>query len=306
MSDSETGYVIGIDIGGTFLRIGALDENRKFGGFAIESCSILNRNNRQLDNLAEYIQEYVKKHCIGRLIGICIGFPSAVSRDKKVVFQSPNIRGFDGVNVADPLELAFNVPVSVDNDVNNLLIYEVMERRLENCGTILGIFFGTGLGNAIYMNNAIFEGKHGIAGELGHIPVWGKSDPCGCGNPGCIEMYASGKRLEELRSRYFPDTDIKEVFLRHRDEEIVQEYIETLAIPIAVEMNILDPDYIITGGGVVNMEGFPREDLESYVYRHARKPYPARDFTITYAAGNRESGAHGAAYNAFKRLGIAI
>ena len=304
MENCGGNYVIGIDIGGTYFRIGMLYDDRRLSGFVVESSSILNKNDEQLENLNHYIQRYTQEYGSGRLLAVCIGFPSAVSRDKKVVFQSPNISGFNDINVADPLSTALNVPVFVDNDVSNLLIYEVMERNLDNSGTIIGVYIGTGLGNAIYINDGIFEGKHGIAGELGHIPVFEKSDPCGCGNYGCMEMYASGKRLEELRSKYFPGTYIKDVFKYHRDEPVIQEFMEALSIPVAIEMNILDPDHIIVGGGVANMEHFPREDFERYVGKHARKPYPAQDFKILYAAGNKEAGVQGAAYNAYKRLGI--
>jgi allose kinase len=229
-----------------------------------------------------------------------------VSTDKKIVYQSPNISGFDNLNVAEPLEDAVGVPVFVDNDVNNLLIGEIMDRDLEDCGTVIGIYFGTGLGNAIYINGSILEGKHGVAGELGHIPVLGKTDCCGCGNSGCIEMYASGKKLEQIVKKYFPGTDIKDIFVHHAQSDIIKMFIEALSIPIAIEINILDPDYIIIGGGVINIKGFPKEELEKCVYDHTRKPHPAKCLELVYTNGENEAGVRGAAYNAFKMLGITI
>lgn len=302
MTGCKDDYIIGIDIGGTYFRIGIQYRDGAFGGFAVESSSILGKNDRQLENLTDYIRKYMEKYGTGKLLAISIGFPSAVSKDKKMVFQSPNLVGFNDVNIGDLLGAAFGVPVFVDNDVNNLLIYEIVERNLENSGIVIGIYYGTGLGNAICINGDILEGKHGTAGELGHIPVLGKTDACGCGNLGCMEMYASGKKLVEIQRRHFPATEIKDVFQCHGEEPVIQEFVETLSIPIAVEMNILDPDYIIVGGGVAGMEGFPRDALEKFVYQHARKPYPAEDFRILYASGSRQSGVKGAAYNAYKRL----
>jgi Transcriptional regulator/sugar kinase len=304
LENRDSKYVIGIDIGGTYFRIGALDVGKQLRNFKVESTNILNKNDEQLNNLKNYIEDYTERYGDGKLLAICIGFPSAVSKCKKVVYQSPNISGFNDINVGDLLSSDFSVPVYVDNDVNNLLIYEIIERKLEDAGTVIGIFFGTGLGNAIYMNNEIIEGKHGIAGELGHIPVFGKFDQCGCGNTGCMEMYASGKKLEELKSKYFMDTNIKDVFKYHRNDPVIQDFIGALSIPISVEMNIFDPDHIIIGGGVVNMDCFPKEELERYVFMHARKPYPADDFKISYATGSKESGVLGAAYNAYQRIGF--
>src|SRR5665648_44585 len=98
-----------------------------------------------------------------------------------------------------------------------------------------------------------------------HIPVLGKDDICGCGNKGCIENYTSGKQLEYLQSTYFPGTEISDLFEYHSNETVVEKFIEALSIPIATEINILDPDYVILGGGVIHMKGFPNEILEQYI-----------------------------------------
>lgn len=306
MEDINKNFVIGIDIGGTYFRIGMVDQSRQLNHLIVESSSILNKDNAQLKNLIAYVENYIRTNSTGTLIAVCIGFPSAVCVDKKVVFQSPNIYGFDNVNVAEPLEMVLGVPVYVENDVNNLLVSEIIDRSLDGYSTVLGIYFGTGLGNAIYINGSILQGKHGVAGELGHIPVLDKNNTCGCGNKGCIEMFASGKRLEEIRTQYFPETNIRDVFKQHADNPVIHDYIENLSIPIAVEINIFDPDYIIVGGGVVNMKGFPKEELEKCVYNHTRKPHPAESLKLVFTDGGSEVGVRGAAYNAYKRLGIEI
>ena len=122
---------------------------------------------------------------------------------------------------------------------------------------VLGFYIGTGLGNVIYINDRILEGKHGVAGELGHIPTFKLDDLCSCGNKGCIEMIASGKALKNIMDKYYPNEQIDDIFLNHYNDEIIKEYISALSIPIATEINIFDPDYIIIAGGIPIMKNFP-------------------------------------------------
>jgi allose kinase len=302
MSEKDRNYIIGIDIGGTNIRIGMVTKDGELHHSVIGSSQSLSHNSLSVQKLENYIKSYIGQHGEGNLLAISIGFPSTISKDKKVVYSSPNIIGFDNVNVADPLEAAFHVPVFIDNDVNHLLMFEIAKRKIENSGIVLGFYVGTGLGNSIYLNNCFLEGKNGVAGELGHIPMLGKTEVCGCGNVGCIEPHASGKGLEAINTAYFPDTPIDQIFAKHNDATVVQEFIEAISIPIATEINIFDPDYIIIGGGVIHMENFPRADLENKIKLHARKPFPAENLSIVYTENNQHAGVIGAAFHAYSKI----
>jgi allose kinase len=146
------------------------------------------------------------------------------------------------------------------------------------------------------------KGKNGVAAELGHIPVLGQYDRCGCGNPGCIELYASGLRLQKIKQEQFPECEIQNLFTKHQSSEVLREFIDALSIPIATVINILDPDDIIIGGGVVNMADFPKKELEAYIHLHNRKPLPADNLKISYTEASQTSGIIGAAYHAFRTL----
>ena len=144
---------------------------------------------------------------------------------------------------------------------------------------------------------AVGEGAgNGVAGELGHIPVMNSEEECPCGNTGCIEIYASGKNLQNILKENFPEDKIDDIFVKHGDNEIIKKYIDTLALPIATEINIFDPDYIIIAGGVPMMKGFPRDYLDKCIYKYARKPYPAENLNIIYSEHDQKSGVLGAAY----------
>ncbi|EHS57782.1 allose kinase [Paenibacillus kribbensis] len=296
----QGGYTIGIDIGGTNFRIGLLSEMGELRHFHIESSRLLYAEGEPQDNLRNYITSYIQKHPEAEIKGIGIGFPSVVSKDKKTVYSTPNIEGFNQVNVVDPLESALGIPVYLDNDVNFLLLTEIVAHKLERRGIVVGFYLGTGFGNSIYYEDHFIAGKHGSAAELGHVPVLGRQDLCSCGNPGCIEQYASGKRLRELHELHFAGTPFGDIFVKYGSHEIIQDFLEAVAVVIATEINILDPDYIVLGGGVLHMSGFPKKELEAKIYSHARKPFPAEGLNYIYAKDNQEAGVIGAGYRAWR------
>ena len=102
--------------------------------------------------------------------------------------------------------------------------------------------------------------------------------------------------------KHFPNEDISYIFSEHGDSEIILQFIDDLAIAAATEINILDPDHIIIGGGLPNMEGFPRHELEARIHKYARKPLPDEDLEFIYSKEGQESGVMGAAIHARHQL----
>jgi allose kinase len=299
----DENYVVGVDLGGTNFRLGLVNNKGKISNYVIESSNLLiDEKNTSLDNLVNYIQQYKNKFLAGKLSGIAIGFPSTVSKDKKTVYSTPNLSGFENVNVVDYFEQRFNVPAFINKDVNYLLKWDIENLNINTKEITLGFYIGTGFGNSIYINGDFLDGKNGVAGELGHIPVPHSRDLCGCGNSGCIEVYASGKALNKIREEHFTDTEIQDIFLRYSDNKIIKDFIEFLSVPVASEINIFDPDNIIIGGGVIGMSGFPRGYFEECIKAHTRKPYPFNSLNIRYSIQNQESGVLGAALYAFEKL----
>lgn len=158
------------------------------------------------------------------------------------------------------------------------------------------MYFGTGIGNVIYINGEFLLGKDGIAGEIGHIPIIGGNFTCGCGNIGCAECYASGRRLVELRESYFSKTEIRDLFSKHGSTEILLEYIDNIACVAATEINILNPHYVILGGGVIGMEDFPKNYLIERIHKHINKTIANNNLGIYFSENHRESGVRGALY----------
>jgi len=291
---------IGVDIGGTHLRTGCVDERFALTGFTQKPTKDILTGDAPAA-LARFIGDYIKRFAGGETVsGVCVGFPAAVDRNRAVVLSAPNVPGFDGLDLKATLQEALGVPVIVERDVNLLLTYDIYRHSVPRDAPVIGYYVGTGLGNTILINGRLLTGHNGVAGELGHIPAWDKTHPCTCGNTGCVEELVAGKALAALRAAYYPDTDIADLFVRHGAEPRVGEYIRHLAIPVAIEVNIIDPSTVILGGGVIAMRGFPREKLIEAIKFHARKPQPCGNLTFIFSDNGQQNGVIGAGITMLK------
>ena len=303
--------IIGIDIGGTHLRIGAVNRAGQVSCFEKrESCVVCGEGGSGA-RLVALIREYLARNGLtNRAAALAVGFPSTVSRDKRIVYSSPNLPlgdagGLDGQDVVALLSGALGIPAFIDKDTNYLLQYDLVRLNLKGKGCTIGIYYGTGIGNAVFLDDKFLTGKHGVACELGHIPYFGSENLCGCGSRGCAETHAGGYVLRNLWRAYYADEPFGELFLRHGGDARIQRFIEAMAIPFATELNLFDPDQMIVGGGVVEMAGFPMEQLLGFVREFVRRPYPGEDFALLRASTAPETGVAGAAYYAMEQAGVA-
>lgn len=297
-------HVLGIDIGGTNLRMGAVTRTGELHCFEkLPSPPIITGN--AVDNLAQAVRAYLERNGLtGCIAAITIGVPATVSRDKSFIYSAPNLLDLQNLDLGREMEARLSVPTFIDRDVNFLLTNDIAALSLdpERCKTILGFYIGTGLGNAVYLNGHLHAGKNGVAGELGHILLYGVSTPCGCGNAGCCETLCSGYHLADLTKQHFPDCHISRVFAEHADDPLLVEFMETLALPMATEITILDPDCVVIGGGVAQMEAFPMERLLDAIRRQTRPPYPRQNLEFHFAEKSQACGVLGGARVGFERL----
>ena len=296
--------VIGIDIGGTNLRIGYVDEAGTIFGFEKKFIGAVVKEDIVSD-LEQKIAAYIRQHDLQKSCrAVAIGVPSSVSKNKSFIYSTPNLPCLNNIDLGGILHERLRLPVFIDRDVNYLLNNDIREYKLDEAKekNIIGIYVGTGIGNALYINGGFYTGKNGVAGELGHIPMLGSQAVCGCGNIGCSETVASGRYLEKMCKENFPEIDIKEIFVKRNAHPLVQDFLKTLAYVIATEINIIDPDYVILSGGVLAMRGFPMETLMTFMRRHIRAPYPHDNIEFIYPEHTQESGVRGGALFAFEKL----
>ena len=119
---------------------------------------------------------------------------------------------------------------------------------------------------------------------------------------GCLEPYGGGKRLSELCRTVYRGVPIKSVYRDCILSDGIRDQVDAMAVAVATEVNILDPEYIVLGGGVLQMEGFPLDYFESAIKSRVRKPYPEQNLRIVYARPDQENGIIGAGIYGWQQL----
>ena len=300
---SRTKCILGMDIGGTHFRMGLVDESLQVYHLQVYASRAVYESGNTVENFAAYIKEYVKNYGEGfEVLAAAVGCPSVVDRARRRLYSSTNFPGLEGIDLVGELEARLPWKVMIDHDAYYLLAYDMKKSGVGPEGTAIGCYFGTGLGNAMYMDGRPYIGKNGTACELGHLPIPFNDYPCSCGNKGCIEMFSCGKALESLVKEHYPGTPIGQAFREHGRDEALLRFVEYMAVAVAAEVNILDPDWVFVGGGLVQMEAFPKDYFAEKVIAHTRKPYPAENLDLRFTSPGPENGIVGAAIRAFAIL----
>ncbi len=210
----------------------------------------------------------------------------AVMVDCDITPDRRGVLNFAGANwlsdepFADFLEKNLAKPVVLDSRAKAQLAYDMGLLGIPPESVIIGCYINTFYESAIWCRGGFLDGKSGAAGNIGHMPVHGREDVCRCGKSGCIELYGAGIRLRQMHSLIFPDIPLEELFVEHTNHPIIHDFLTMMAYPIAVEANILDPDFIILGGKIPMMKSFPIEVVEEAIRDQAHHPYPAESFTL--------------------------
>lgn len=293
--------IVGVDVGGTNIRIGAVNRNQELYREEIFESRFVQGDEARW-NLLRHLKHYIDSLGVP-VCAVSMGFPSTIDRDRTTLINTPNLSGFNNVNIQDMYEKELGIPVFVDKDATMLLYYDLYAKGIENNGVVVGIYVGTGLGNSILLDGKPLVGHDGVACELGHIPVLGRNDPCECGLNGCLELYAGGKGLERICRESFPETNIKDGFLRHADSPQIEQYIRDVADAVVIEINLFNPDCIVLGGGVLSMHAFPRQRLKESILDKTRKPVPGGSLHLVFSDGaNPFNGVVGASLYARDQL----
>ena len=304
--------IIGIDLGGTHLRIGAVNDKFEVENPVVVKTAIMANAENPLKKMCDLIAEYMNINKIDKIEAVSIGVPSSVANDKKTVICTTNIRNekgeilFNNVNIAEDIEKYFNVPVFINNDVKNILEYDIENHNLNQDKVVAGIYIGTGVGASIVIDGKELDGINGTALDLGHMPYFNGTAQCSCGKTGCCECYASGWRLQEIRRKYYPDTKIEDMFVAHVDDKIMQDFVYACAYVYAVIATIFNPAAMVVGGGVMEMKGFPRHDFEKMVNELTGRDVMQYGFNFVYSQEFIGKGVIGAAIFARKRLNESI
>jgi glucokinase len=287
-------FSIGVDLGGTNLRIAAVGEQGNLLEKIALSTPVTLGLERVIHDMCDAIDQLTGKFKSGRALqGIGIGVPGIIDMKTGMLRESANMPGWGGSPVRAEIEQRLGTRVILENDANVAALGENWLGAARNVDDMAILTLGTGVGGGIVLGRRIWHGMTGMAGEFGHTTVEPDGVPCGCGNRGCLEQYASAKAVVRMaheagvdhasaRAVYHlavqGDEGAKEVFVRVG---------RALGIVIASAVNALNlPMYVLAGGVTSAWDAFSPAMFEQVRLR-----------SVVFAATAPESAA-GAAQGA--------
>ncbi len=236
---------IGVDVGGTKIEAVVLDR----GGEPLVRRRVPTPAGDYEGTLRAIagLVEAVEREAGAGAASVGVGTPGIPSRVTGLM-KNANSTVLNGKPLERDLARVLDRPVRLANDANCFVLSEANGGAAEGAGVAFGVILGTGVGGGIAVSRRFLEGRNGIAGEWGHNPLpWARDDErpgprCYCGKDACIETFLAGPRLAEQRHA------------AHDPDEAMARYEDRLARALAGVVNVLDPDVIVLGGGLSNID----------------------------------------------------
>jgi glucokinase len=223
---------IGVDLGGTNLRIAAVDEQ----GALVEKITLGTKvslgRDHVIGDMCDAIQRVSEKYQgSAALAGIGIGVPGIIDKETGLLRESPNLPGWAEYPVRAEIERRLKTIVILENDANVAALGEKWLGAARDYADVAMLTLGTGVGGGLVMGGAIWVGANGMAAEFGHTTVEPEGHPCGCGNRGCLEQYASATAIVRLaREAIAANPSSGLASAAHSDAEFSAKSIYNLAI----------------------------------------------------------------------------
>ncbi|MDE6182569.1 MAG: ROK family protein [Eubacteriales bacterium] len=262
-------YYLGVDLGGTNIVVGLIDESGKIIK-SITKPTIATRKSEEIfDDIINMCKEIISEFSLTKenLKGIGMGIPGEIDSKKGIINYSNNIP-FKNFNAKEYVEKELDFPIAFANDADCAALGELVAGSAKGCSDIIILTLGTGVGGGIIINGKIYSGYYAGGAELGHMTIIHNGIECSCGNKGCLESYASATAL--IRDAKISATNNPSSALNNEDienitakfvfdtaekgdtvaKELVENYIEYLAVGVANFINIFKPEMILLGGGI--------------------------------------------------------
>ena len=309
-------YTIGIDLGGTNIAAGIVDDNGKI----IMQGEIPTGSERGAkavcEDMGRLCLDLVQKAglTMDDIESVGAGVPGIANNEEGIVLFCTNL-GWHDVPAREYMQPFFNKPLFIENDGTVAGLAESVAGATKGCKTSVFLTLGTGVGGGIIIDGKVYSGPHHIASELGHMIVEADGDQCTCGNKGCWERYTSGGALIRGANALLADHPESLLYkatggdpekmsakividaARENDEQakiVFDRYVEYMAIGIVTIINFIDPEVIALGGGVSRAGEFLVQPIREAVAKkifYKNVPY-AR---IELATMRNDAGIIGAA-----------
>lgn len=280
-------YRAGIDLGGTNIKAGIIDENQQI----LLEDSVPTKVERTYQEVIADMANLVKKLldqlqiAESELLGIGIGSPGTIDAQEGIVAYSNNF-GWENVPLVAEMRKYFACPIAVSNDANCAALGEAKAGAAKETDNVVLLTLGTGVGGGVIVDGKVFEGAHAGGAELGHTSLIFGGESCTCGRKGCVEAYVSAtalirdakraacecqaSKLNELCKGDLSNMNGKIPFDAAWDgdeaaKKVIDSYLIYLGEAITNFVNIFRPDVILLSGGICNQGEKLTEPLNEYV-----------------------------------------
>jgi glucokinase len=299
MAHSDQRFIIGVDLGGTNIVVGAMpDDGTRHYGLRSQPTLAEQGADAVVERIAKMIREVMEVTMTEagvtrkQFAGVGIGAPGPLDRERGIVIVAPNL-GWKDFPLRDRVSQGVGLPVTLDNDANCATLGEWWIGAARGGRAVVGMTIGTGIGGGLVVDGRLWHGASDVAGEIGHTTIDMHGRRCKCGNYGCLEAYASGPNIAE-RARERLSGDGESVLMRmvggkvemitahtvyeaaHAGDEIaldvVKETASFLGAGVANLLNTFNPDVVVIAGGVTQAGEALFEPLRAEARRRAFKP----------------------------------
>ncbi len=265
-------FAIGVDLGGTNLRISAIDEQGRLLEKITTGTQVKLGRDAVISEMAAAIQGVSAKFSDGaKLIGVGIGVPGIIDKRTGMLRESPNLPGWNDYPVRAEIEKRLQTTVILENDANVAAFGEAWLGAAKGLENSCIITLGTGVGGGIVLDGKIWRGMSGMAGEVGHVTVDPNGPKCNCGNNGCAERYASATAIVSMARQAIaagtapalariagsPNVEFSAATIQNlalQGDKAAQAIFDkvgwALGVLLADLVNVLNLDMYVIGGGV--------------------------------------------------------
>lgn len=317
-----TNLILGVDIGGTTVKIGFINEDGNIHHKWEITTNIENQGNSIAKDIWLSIEEKLSTLNISKesLQGIGIGAPGFINEETGLVYKAVNI-GWENFDLANQFKRLADLPVYVANDANVAALGENWVGAGNQANNLIAVTLGTGVGGGIIANGEMISGENGTAGEIGHITIDPEGYDCNCGRKGCLETITSATgmvRQGMVLIEEQPESDLALHFHKQGDittkdifdlanqgdklcEQIIDHTADVLGFAIANIAIVINPSKILIGGGV-SQAG---EDFISRIETRFKKyalPRVSDICEFKIAELGNDAGVIGAAYLVKKNI----
>ncbi len=290
-------WLIGIDIGGTNLVVGAVSEDgQRVHGLVSEPTGVPDGPDAVIERILTLARDVIastrQTDRSAEILGVGIGSPGPLDRKQGLVIFTPNLR-WKNMPLRDRIGDALGLPAALDNDANCAMLGEHWVGAAKGAKSAVCFTLGTGVGGGIVVDGELVHGASDAAAEIGHITIDVNGRRCGCGNDGCLEAYASGPAIARRAQEAIEAGASTDILTRAGGDaakitaqtvfeaaaagdaladELVRDTARYLGVGIANLLNILNPEVVVICGGVTGAGDHLFVPLRREVARRAFKP----------------------------------